>query len=315
MKRSHAIQLLRPRSERCGQSLLEFALVAFILVTILAATVTLGYSLFAAQALQQAVDFAAQEISRTPFPADSDLGLGRLDSDNPGWVMRDPDFLTRIYNPADLVVYASELGINETFQEHMDSRPLLNRLLAPLMIAERDADGTLVRYRYPGTVVTDPGDNEETVLIPIMGYGVNGAESFIRWVAPVEEIPFVSGSTSHYPFSLATPPPSPQFVPGVVALRLNYPVQSGLSVNQVGVDDNADGRADRMELTEADDTMLLVTPPGRFQVEPAFGAFGPHAGELGLGAMRLSRQGFPIDVRPYRKVLSVQAIYRREVFE
>ena len=51
---------------RRGSVLVEFALIAFVLYLILAATVEFGRALMAAQLLQQAADIAAREVARTP---------------------------------------------------------------------------------------------------------------------------------------------------------------------------------------------------------------------------------------------------------
>ena len=54
---------------RRGQALVEFAVVCLAVYLLLAAILTFGQWLYSAQGLQQAVDVAAREISRTPLPA------------------------------------------------------------------------------------------------------------------------------------------------------------------------------------------------------------------------------------------------------
>ena len=61
-------QWKRGRSRR-GQALVEFAVVCLVVYMLLAAILTFGQWLYSAQGLQQAVDVAAREISRTPLPA------------------------------------------------------------------------------------------------------------------------------------------------------------------------------------------------------------------------------------------------------
>ena len=59
------------RRNRRGQALVEFAVVSLVVYMLLAAILTFGQMLYSAQGLQQAVDTAAREISRTPLPAGS----------------------------------------------------------------------------------------------------------------------------------------------------------------------------------------------------------------------------------------------------
>ena len=68
--------MTRPRILPCcrvcnrrGQALVEFAVVCLAVYLLLAAILTFGQWLYSAQGLQQAVDVAAREISRTPLPA------------------------------------------------------------------------------------------------------------------------------------------------------------------------------------------------------------------------------------------------------
>ena len=78
--RALTLTLSRPTSGRCpergrrhvnrrGQALVEFAVVCLAVYLLLAAMLTFGQWLYSAQGLQQAVDVAAREISRTPLPA------------------------------------------------------------------------------------------------------------------------------------------------------------------------------------------------------------------------------------------------------
>ena len=70
----------RPKTKRSGQALIEFAFLLALLVIIIGATLSFGMFFFQANTLQQAVDVAAQEISRMPFSPTAQLGLGNLDA-------------------------------------------------------------------------------------------------------------------------------------------------------------------------------------------------------------------------------------------
>ncbi|HWL07081.1 MAG TPA: hypothetical protein VNQ76_01580 [Planctomicrobium sp.] len=294
---------------------MEFAFISFIMVTMMGVTITIGYFLYAAQTLQQVVDVAAQEIARMPYAPTDELGLGRTGTNNDAWVMHDPDFRDQIYKPELLIVTKDTLD-GHGFQEFMADQPLVNRLLSPLMIFEKSPDGTDWRYRYPGTIVNDTENNYQTVLIPIMEYNADGSEEFINWVAPVEEISRTDGM---FPYAVDS---SSDPMRGVVALRINYPAQSGLAVKipfqQLG----------QKEFTEPNDDFDNDPSSTRFTVlgNDFVGVYNNQhdhqvqGGRYGLGRLFINRNAAdvnsePIPVRPYRKVISVQAIYRRELFQ
>ncbi len=285
-------------THRRGQALIEMAFLIPLLVIIIGATISFGLFFFQANVLQQAVDVAAMEIARFPFKPDGELGLGDLDvnATNTSVLMNDATFKNQIYDEEKLVLGDSD---------DLNDLPLLNRLLVPLMVLDK-INGVSVR-RYPGAVVTNAA-GKQTVLIPIIHYdGVTGAESLIRWVAPVEEIQTVNGDR---PFKLSSTSTLLSFVPGMVALRINYPAQSTTLINRTG--DNG------QVIIDADDSSIVDGNTGSNYslVVPAESGTADttiHSGRFGLGrqAALLRSAG----VRPYRKVMSVQAIYRREVFQ
>ncbi|MFO0903139.1 MAG: TadE family protein [Pirellulales bacterium] len=254
------------------------------------------------------------------------------------------------YLVVDISPGSTELPAATTLGEQLElyfaRAPLLNRLLRPLMIVEEvSLDGGPPRrlLRYPGALVrntqTPPDtDNEDlTVLIPLVrsrtGIGPAGvppsAEVLeIEWRSVVEEIraPTEDPNEFYGPFSLVIPQGAEDDLPdsfqaGFVALRLNYPFQAG---SLVGFqyrhrDGTIDGQAELGEDVEnlpigADDAGATVgaTPPAPYQlVVAANSGVGPNAGRLGMGR----QYAFGGVVRPFRRVLSTQAIYRREVFE
>ena len=327
----------RRRNRRQGQALLEFAILIPLIIILIGATLSFGLFFFQANVLQQAVDVAAQEISRMPFEPDQELGLGQLDQcGEPNLVSNDPDFKSRIYDEQYLVIHDDEWGSSTSyggnFQSFADQLPLLNRLLVSSMI--RDNDMT----RFPGTIVVNNSTGEETVLIPIVEYSRRAddvgqvpttiraaGEIVVEWVAPVEEIRVdhdQDASTSREgPFKLSyeSPPTLASFQPGMVALRINYPAQSTTLINRITDSGQVNGQLGGVIVIAGDTTLAsgattgcysIVAPSAR--ISPASGSPGSNAnaGLYGLGELEaLTRV-----VRPYRKVMSFQAIYRREVF-
>ena len=145
-------------------------------------------------------------------------------------------------------------------------------------------------------------------MVPIVGYDqTTAAEQLVEWVAPVEEIRPGGGEG---PFSLMATNSAASFVPGMVALRINYPAQSSSLVNRTG--------AEGENITRADDSLLTDGDTGSNYSLVVDAETGPadttiHSGRYGLGrqAALFEANG----IRPYRRVMSVQAIYRREVFQ
>jgi len=293
----------RTRSaSRSGQSLVEFAVVAFVLYMLLAAILTFGHALYVAQGLQGAADLAAREISRTPLPAvttfETVLADGSLDS---------------VYQDDFLVFDLDSLGGQSFFEDIVPGWPLVNQQLATVMIVDRpdfDGDGNpdANLIRYPGALLSDPSTpTGYTVGIPLVtDRDATGSET-IRWVNVVEEI---ENDANLDPFSVASPQQ------GIVALRINYPFQSAsmssFQPNLAGPFEPTVGNRN-----VASDGGVTETNagdrPGDFIPQPLIGGdnyAGTYGGQYGLGA----QGAFGQTVRPFRRVISAQAIYRREVF-
>ena len=285
---------------RRGQSLVEFAVVALVVYMLLAAILTFGHMLFVAQGLQSAADLGAREISRTPLPATSTLEEA----------LNDDGVREEIFDEAWLVVDLEDFYANFTppdgeqasvFRHVVPRMPLLNQQLAPMMIVDRTSDAWLLRY--PGalldrdTPISPPADvtypswvaTSRQVRIPIVTRSREEGEEVVDWASVVEEI---QADGNPNPFQLSSAVGS-----GVVALRINYPFQSAsMSAFQARPPLGEPGDSDMGSpvLVEGDDGIMQ----------------GTYAGENGLGV----QQAFGERVRPFRRVISAQAIYRREVF-
>jgi hypothetical protein len=289
---------------RKGQSLIEFAVVSLVLYMLLAAILTFGHMLYVAQGLQSAADLAAREISRTPLPAVSTFE-GVLQNGS----------LSSIYSEDYLVFDLDTLPVGQSFFEDVvPTWPTVNRQLATLMITDRpdfDGDGASDRnlIRYPGALLgSSTTPTGLTVGIPLVVSRTGSGAETIRWVSVVEEI---ENDTSPDPFSVESDQR------GIVALRLNYPFQSAsmssFRVNPAGVFEPSVGNVN----SAYDGAVTEVNPldrPGGLRPQPLdngstyAGVFG---GTYGLGA----QGAFGQVVRPFRRIVSAQAIYRREIFE
>ncbi|MFN4259634.1 MAG: TadE/TadG family type IV pilus assembly protein [Gemmataceae bacterium] len=271
-------------SNRSGNVLVEFALIALVLYFILAAVVEMGRALFAAQVLQQAATVAARELSRTPLPP-----TGTLRD-----ILNGHPAAQQVFSEDYLVVTPAMRG-GLTLEQYFADKPTVNRLLLPLMIAQ--AVNGEMWVHYPGQLVaSETAESGYTVRIPVVQYDASGTATIIRLVPVLEEI---SPNPNHDPFN-----PQEEWSPfnlmassitepsqrGLIAVRINYPFQAA---TLTGFVEGEDGYPQPVETTAGD--------------------YGPYADPFDGG---LGRQAaLARNVRPFRKVLSAQAIFRREIFE
>ena len=218
-------------------------------------------------------------------------------------------------------------------QKSVAEWPVLNQQLYPLMFLDKLPDGTAV-LRYPGTLIQDPErEAGYTVRIPLL----DSTGTQITWVEVVEEVdtedrfigePVPPENTSHRgtnpdPFILtAADPNNPNKPIGLVALRINYPFQaaamSAYRPSAAGIFEPNAGNV--IENTDSGYTEMN-SPRGNLSGRPLVDDqgtadtsddvyTGPYGGSYGLGA----QGAWGKTVRPFRRVISAQAIYRREVF-
>jgi len=312
----------RHSPRRRGQALVEFAIIAFLSTLLLGALLTFGFLSFGANVLQQAADVGAMELSRFPYAP-------TIRPEAPPGLTPFEDALEEsgLFDEAQLVVAPGTLAA---------TLPLINQLLFPLYIYDPDIE----MLRYPGTLVSNP-DGDWTVLIPLIGTDSNGLpnrshldgyETITAWKRVVEEVVPPGGSEG--PFSVtATAAQRGGLDAGTVALRINYPYQSAALVaytyTEPGVDEHGNDTdipvapidavtrdVDNRPVIASDDAVVEQAPlPDGYELvdpeaNPAYKA-SAHRGEFGLGELG----AFGTTVRPYRKVLTAQGIYRREVFE
>jgi hypothetical protein len=304
---------------RSGQALIEFAVIAFVMTLLLSAMLTFGFMLFGANVLQQAADVGAMELARHPYSPTGTFSDALSDVGGTAPLFLE-EFLVCEIGGSDTANEDLPSAYTEAQYQALQNRmPLINRLLFPLYIYDRDLNA----IRYPGTVVNHNGDR--TVLIPIVGFGNRdantGIETITQWREVVEEILPNGATQGAYSVTSTT---TGELDAGMVALRINFPYQSGALVAYQQQDSggtvlrgpDALGQNDITNIAvEADDSAVTAAalPTGYTLANPtADNTIDglPHRGTYGLGSM----QAYAMTVRPYRKVLTGQGIYRREVF-
>ncbi len=300
-----------PRAEasarrESGAAIAEFALVALVVWVLLAGTLELGRAFAAQHLLHNAARATARALSLEAVEAQTDFETALAGLFDPGFLVFDEELLDRCGVPG-----FGDPAHAQAFEDLVVDLPLLNRLLRPLMIFE-GTQGTS-RLRYPGTLMLrDPpaggfvgcaSGSRYTVQVPRV------VEGRIEWLRVVEEAPFTdpSGSTAGFGLSQG----------GWVSLRIHYPFQAAALVSWVdtGVTNPRTGRS--FQRAEGVAALDVPAPLDNAQLDASLdgeiasaGLVNPYGGSLGLGRVHMLGK----EVRPYRRVLSATAAFRREVF-
>ncbi len=305
--------------------LVEFALIVIAFYLLFAGTFEIGRMVFSAQILQNAARVGARELALIPLPAtytfDKALGinpayddLSAPDKDNVNSVRR------LVYDPGLLAVDVSSYPDEASYQEFLASWPPLNRMLLPLML--REDVGGVPYLRYPGALVraanfgppADPTWPADTliVMVPVVTRRGDGGAEFIEWHHVVEEIRASAAVAATGPFSMI--PTLPQVQQGLVALRINFPFQAG---TLTAFQSQSPGDPIMNDPVLADDDAVTVdtagagaTLPGEL-VSASASDEGTYGGRYGLG----KHYALAKEVRPFRRTLTAQSIFRREVFK
>ncbi len=280
---------------RAGGILLEFALIALAAYLLLAGALTLGRALAVSQGAQDTARVAARELALVRLPATLTFeeALAYQDPVTLAFPVRE-----RVFDPGLL---ALDLGV---FNPEVDlaSLPVVNRAFYGLMVRE----GNLLHV--PGALVQDASfarpfnPNGFSVVVPVVtGRAPDTGVETIAWRGVLEEVRPDPGNPATGPFSVTSPDG------GVVAVRVNVPAQSASLVQMMP----AAGVNTQLQAVSADDAGVTAPPPPVGSLSQPAGALGPYGGSYGLG--RLEAYGKP--VRPFRRLISAQAVFRREVVQ
>jgi hypothetical protein len=280
-----------PCARRRGSILVEFALVSLAFYLILAGTLEVGRMITSAQIVQNAARTMARELALLPLPATMTFEEA-LDC---------PTVRARIFDRTKLAVLLPDDLAAET-----NSWPTVNRILLPLMVVNQVGDEQYLQF--PGAVVDYTplgGTAFRTVRVPqVVSRGADGVET-IRWVDVIEEIRFVATDPTSGAFSMLSTGPEL----GLVALRVNCPYQAATMSAFQPVD-----------VTDPDPTNeAILANDGGVTVQNSFGTApvdsGPSSGGIYDGPYGLGKfYALNKEVRPFRRLISGQAVFRREVF-
>lgn len=304
-----------PRSgRREGAVLIEFALVSLILYILLATLIEFGRAGYLIQELQQVSRIAARELALEPLPASLTFEQA----------LSTPQVVERIYDPTLLVIDVdaqvpdidgdgarTAVDVDAFFGE----LPVINRALRGLMQREQvevPGMGSLDLIRYPGALLQDPaplpGRSGLRVGIPeIVARSGTGTETIV-WRRVVEE---VRVSPSEPPADPAQSPFSALSTEGgLVALRIHYPYQAAaLASFRDGADGPFSPNLQNPNLADDGGVQVLAGSTAEGELIGGVQPDGPYGGSFGLGRLFL----FGEEVRPYRRLLTAQCLYRREL--
>ena len=305
---------------------------SLVLYLLLAGTVEFGRLMFCANALQDAARLAARELALAPIGANVtfDFALSCDPASDANCLV---DLKRRVFDPACLVVDLDDPAVSTDPDGFFAAMPVVNRALRTLMITEPARPSLL---RYAGSLLADDagaacsamGPNGQaaptgfTVGIPLVD-SRDGGET-ITWVPVLQEIRAAQDADCPLrgPFSLVYlaaqdvcgPIADPVPDRGLAAVRINYPYQAAMlsGFRSTPPTDTDPIPPNVSNFIVADEGLVQQNnaPPGTPLDDS--GAVGPYTGGLGLGRqLALAGQ----TVRPFRKLISAQAIFRREVFE
>lgn len=271
-----------------GSVLVEFALISLAFYLLMAGTIELGRAIASSQVIQNAARTGARELAMLELPATMTFEEA----------LQQPEVRAQIYDPSLLVVNVS------SGEPNTDLWPVVNRMLLPVMVRTTlgSGDGAQEFLQYPGAIVESPAYGL-TVAVPHVVSASGGVET-IEWLNVVEEVRSNPADPQTGPFSVAST--GPQRL--LVALRINCPYQAA---SLTAMQPNADGALTQpIQAGEVDE---LNSPLGTSLGSES--DVGLYSGPYGLGKFYAFGAQAPGGVRPFRRLLSAQAIFRREVFQ
>jgi len=304
-------------------------MVALFLYLFFACVIEFGRLFFGANAVQGVADLAAREFSRAPLPpayledGETPVSLAyylgqTANSSDPGvaYVQQniyDPNLL--VIDVTDWVGSGSQERLYDFVLAKVQSQlghtmPAVNMALMPLMFVDPierrvhhhgEPVKTIERMvlRYPGRLVPAGHDNgvnhgltvEVVTLNPDDGGELSSAISQV-----IEEIPYTTS-----PFAVTSPQA------GLVALRVNYPFQAATMAAYPPTTPGAD---------KVPHVIDPITVPGQHHHEHHGHdhwhneeAIGPYTGDGGGQLYAVGQT-----VRPFQRLITAQALYRREIF-
>lgn len=310
-------------NDRRGGVLFEFAIVSFVFYVLFSVVVDMGRAAFMASAANDAARLMARELALAQLPSNIPFEVALQDFDVRGQYFggSGPGVYDQRFLAIDL---ASYVPAGMSLDEFFGTLPIVNRALRPLMFFDTiDVGGQPREFlRYPGTVVQLDNSSAPyvyTVIVPEVSYSGN-ASTIVRWLPVVQEIRSADPGTlialddwDESPFHAGSPEG------GIAAVRVNVPFQAatagGRSLNtsdpQALFETGFQNAVLATQTTNgASNLGDIVGSQSALLQSHASSSAGAYSGSFGLGSLQILGN----EVRPWRKILMAQSIFRREVF-
>ena len=295
--------MIRPGTVRSasarGAVLVEFALVSLAFYLLIAGIVTFGTMIHTAQVAQDAARIAARDLALTSLPSNYTFEQA----------LADPNVKTAIYNADLLVVDLDNIPGGVSLDTYVATMPDVNRALRPAMIYDEVSTGGGLRrlLRMPGALIASASaPSGLSVAVPLVVARDAAGHETIEWVPVLEEVRPNRTDPNTGSFSVS----SPQAIDGLVAVRINIPSQSAaMGAFKPGASYLDPNLANPVV---ADDSAVssINAAPGVLVGTKSTRGFHTNDGAYGLGHV----EALGKTQRPFRRVMTAQAFFRREVF-
>lgn len=295
MRRPGTVRALSAR----GAVLVEFALVSLAFYLLIAGIVTFGTMIHTAQVAQDAARIAARDLALTSLPSNYTFEQA----------LADPKVKTSVYDADLLVVDLDNIPGGVDLDTYVAAMPDVNRALKPAMIYDEVTTGGGIRrlLRMPGAlIVSATAPSGLSVAVPrVVSRDASGIET-IEWIPVLEEVRTNRNDPTSGPFSVV----SPSAIDGLVAVRINIPSQSAaMGAFKPGSSYLDPNLANPVIANDAAVT-AINSAPGALVGSKSTRGFHTNDGPYGMGHV----EALGKTQRPFRRVLTAQAFFRREVF-
>lgn len=282
-----------------GAVLVEFALVSLAFYLLIAGIVTFGTMIHTAQVAQDAARIAARDLALTSLPANVTFEQA----------LANPLVKSTIYDPDLLVVDLDNIPGGVSLDTYVASMPDVNRALRPAMIYDEvvTAGGTRQLLRMPGALVTSAtAPSGLSVAVPLVIGRDNDGRETIEWVPVLEEVRTNRNDPTTGPFAVKVTPG----ISGLSAVRINIPSQSAAMGAFKSGSSYLDPNLSHPIIADDAGVSAINAAPGALVGTKSTTGFHANDGAYGMGHV----EALGKTQRPFRRVMTAQAFFRREVF-
>jgi hypothetical protein len=255
-------------AKRSGQAMVEFAIISFLLVTILTGILGLGLIFLRANigvvAVASASNLLDMEISSSEIEGGVDYNkelVEELAAPSPSREGR------KYFTETDLVIDEARYRLARENFRLSDVSLILEPILPLYQYAELAPDRAV--FHFPGTIVKRTSDNELTVIVPVTNNRDTEHRQIISgWRRPIEFVYWPSGGGTG--------------VPAKASVSITYPVSSGVLIayrdtgeetamgDPVRAPISAEISPDSVDLASVFEGAYTINTPGEYGYDSAY---------------------------------------------